>query len=216
MTHTIVAISDLHGTLPDIPPCDLLLIAGDICPITNHDPSFQARWLRWDFREWLESVPARKNVFIAGNHDLVFEQMPELLPTTWPATYLQDSGTEWEGLKIWGTPWQPWFFDWAFNLFEPELKKRWALIPPGTDILVVHGPPRGYGDGVPDTHGIRHTGSPALLERIEEIQPKIAVFGHIHEGRGEWRIGNTLMANVTILDERYHHVYEPWVHLLEG
>jgi metallophosphoesterase superfamily enzyme len=52
-----------------------LLIAGDICPVTNHDPEFQARWLRWEFREWLESVPARQKVFIAGNHDLVFEQI---------------------------------------------------------------------------------------------------------------------------------------------
>jgi len=212
---TIVAVSDLHGTLPEIPPCDLLLIAGDVCPITNHGVSFQAHWLRSAFCDWLAATPARQRVFIAGNHDFVFEQMPELLPSTWPGVYLQDAVFEWEGLKIWGTPWQPWFFDWAFNLREPELKEKWALIPEDTDILVVHGPPHGYGDGVPSSRGVRHTGSPSLLERIKKIKPKLVVYGHIHEGRGQWQIGKTVLANVTILDEKYQHIYEPWVHLLE-
>src|SRR3954452_2707665 len=106
MAHTIVAVSDLHGTLPAIPPCDLLLIAGDICPVTNHGVAFQAQWLHREFCDWLKKVPARKTVFIAGNHDFVFEQAKELLPRNWPATYLQDSGIRWEGLNIWGTPWQ--------------------------------------------------------------------------------------------------------------
>jgi Icc-related predicted phosphoesterase len=210
--HKIVAISDQHGVLPDIPACDLLLIAGDNCPIASHNVDFQEAWLRREFRQWLELVPARKIVFIAGNHDFVFEQRSNFLPADYPATYLQDSGIEWEGLRIWGTPWQPWFFDWAFNLQEPDLARKWQLIPAGTDILVVHGPPRDYGDGVPERTGVRHTGSPSLLERIRLIQPKLVVFGHIHEGRGEWQIEGTVLANVTILDESYRHVHEAWVH----
>jgi Icc-related predicted phosphoesterase len=210
MPHSIVAISDQHGVLPDIPPCDLLLIAGDLCPISNHDPSFQADWLSRDFRWWLAKVPARKIVFIAGNHDFVFEQEPRLVPSDLPATYLQDSRLEWEGLRIWGTPWQPWFFDWAFNLGEGDLAKKWELIPDDTDILVVHGPPRDHGDGVPERDGIRRTGSPSLLERIRQVRPKLVVFGHIHEGRGEWRLGPSVLANVTILDEKYRHIHEPW------
>jgi Icc-related predicted phosphoesterase len=215
MPHTIVAISDQHGELPEIPSCDLLLIAGDICPVTNHGLDFQERWLRFDFRDWLRRVPARKIVFIAGNHDFVFEQRSNFLPADFPATYLQDSGTEWEGLCIWGTPWQPWFYDWAFNLYERDLARKWDLIPNNTDILVVHGPPLDHGDGVPERTGVRHTGSPSLLLRIRQIQPRLVVFGHIHEGRGEWRIGKTVLANVTILNERYQNVYEPWVHTLE-
>jgi Icc-related predicted phosphoesterase len=216
MKNKILAISDMHGILPEIPACDLLLIAGDITPITNHGLEFQAEWLDREFRRWLERLPAKETVFIAGNHDLVFEHMPQLVPRDLPAVYLQDSAYEWNGLKIWGTPWQPWFFDWAFNLREPQLVAKWTLIPEGTDILLVHGPPHGYGDAVPEGAGVRHTGSPSLLKRIQEIQPRLAVFGHIHEGRGEWKIGATIAANVTILDEKYNHVYPPaefWIDL---
>jgi Icc-related predicted phosphoesterase len=214
MPLTIAAISDQHGYLPEIPPCDLLLIAGDICPVTNHGVDFQERWLRFEFRDWLRRLPARKTIFIAGNHDFVFEQRHGFLPADYPATYLQDSGIEWEGLRVWGTPWQPRFFDWAFNLSEPELAKKWELIPDGTDILIVHGPPRDYGDGVPEVHGTRRCGSPSLLERIRVVKPKVVVFGHIHEGHGEWHLGRTVLANVTVVDARYNLVYEPWVHTL--
>src|SRR5262249_28634493 len=106
----IVAMSDLHGYLPEhVPACDLLLLAGDLGPVTDHSPLTHAQWLGREFRAWLERLPARKIVGIAGNHDLVFERAPHLVPRDLPWTYLQDSGLEWEGLKIWGTPWQPWF-----------------------------------------------------------------------------------------------------------
>lgn len=210
MKYKIVAVSDLHGTLPKIPPCDLLLIAGDIAPIFDHDLHFQSRWLSTDFRYWLQALPAEQIVYIAGNHDLVFQQIPELVPKDLPAVYLQDSGFAWRGLKIWGTPWQPWFFDWAFNLFEPDLKQKWDLIPDNTDILLVHGPPYRHGDGIPERQGMRHAGSPSLLEKVLAIKPRLVVFGHIHEGRGEWKIGETVLANVTILNEAYNHVHAPW------
>jgi predicted phosphodiesterase len=204
----IAAISDLHGVLPALPACDLLLIAGDVCPIHDHRPEAQAVWLGGDFRHWLCQVPARQVIGIAGNHDFVYEQMPFLVPRDLPWTYLEDSGVVWEGLKIYGSPWQPWFMDWAFNAGPDELAAKWRLIPDDTDILLVHGPPHDYGDLT--RHG-NATGCPHLLERIQEIQPRLVVFGHIHEGRGEWQLGRTKLANVTILDEDYRHVYPPWV-----
>ncbi len=208
----IVAVSDLHGNLPSIPPCDLLLLAGDITPVRSHRLDFQAEWLAGDFRAWLAAVPARQIIGVAGNHDFLFQEAPQRVPRDLPWTYLQDSGTTWEGLRIWGTPWQPWFHDWAFNLHEPELAPKWALVPPGTDILVLHGPPHGYGDGVPERGGVRRCGSPSLLARIEAIRPRLVVFGHIHEGRGEWRLGPTVLANVTLVDAGYDPVYSPWVY----
>jgi hypothetical protein len=214
MTHTIVAVSDLHGVLPAIPPCDLLLLGGDLCPTASHHPPTQAQWLDGPFRTWLADAPARAKVYIAGNHDFVFERTPELVPGDLPGIYLQDSMLEWEGLKIWGTPWQPRFFDWAFNLDEPELRLKWALIPTATDVILVHGPPLGYGDAVPSRRGVRQTGSPSLLERIDDIKPRLVVFGHIHEGRGVFQRGRSVLANVTLLDVKYQQVYEPWVYQL--
>jgi predicted phosphodiesterase len=208
----IVALSDMHGQLPrQVPACDLLLLAGDATPVVNHGLNFQASWLDGEFRSWLKHLPARKIIGIAGNHDLVFEHAPEKVPSDLPWTYLQDSGITWEGLHIWGTPWQPWFWDWAFNGNPDRLQRQWALIPNDTDILVVHGPPRGYGDGVPEKDGVRLCGCPYLLERIKEIQPRLVVFGHIHEGRGEWQLGRSRLANVTIVDAQYRAAYDPYV-----
>jgi predicted phosphodiesterase len=208
----VVALSDLHGQLPRrVPDCDLLLLAGDFTPVTNHALSFQRDWLDGDFRSWLQRVPARKIIGVAGNHDLIFEQAPDLVPRDLPWTYLQDSGITWEGLAIWGTPWQPWFWDWAFNGTPEQLQRQWELIPEATDVLVLHGPPRGYGDGVPEANGVRLCGCPHLLERIKVIAPRLVVFGHIHEGRGSWQLGPTRLANVTLVDDRYRAVYEPFV-----
>ncbi len=212
----IAAVSDMHGTLPEIPPCDLLLIGGDVCPVENHDPLFQAFWLGTTFRAWLAAAPARKIIGVCGNHDFVFQKLPEAVPQDLPWTYLQDSGCVWEGLRFWGTPWQPWFYDWAFNLREHELERVWAKIPPVTDILVLHGPPHGYGDGVPRGGVVQHTGSPSLTEKIREIKPRLAIYGHIHEGRGEYRLGPTVLANVTILDVEMNHVHPVWTHELAG
>src|SRR4051812_5812524 len=107
----IVAISNLHGQMPErIPACDLLLLAGDLAPVSNHALGFQRSWLDGPFRSGLRKGPARHIVGIAGNHDLIFEQAPDLVPRDLPWTYLQDSGTSCDGLSIWGTPWQPWFW----------------------------------------------------------------------------------------------------------
>ena len=85
-----------------------------------------------------------------------------------------------------------------------------VLMPAALDIIVVHGPPHGYGDAVPRRDSVEHTGCPHLLRRIEEIKPRLVVYGHIHEGRGQWQLGPTTLANVTIHDEGYNHVHAPW------
>lgn len=211
----IITISDQHGYLPPIPPCDVLLIAGDICPTKDHHVGFQEHWLDTQFRWWLKELPVKKIIGIAGNHDLIFQygiawgaRVPAL-----PWEYLQDKGIEYEGLKFYGTPWQPYFFDWAFNLYEDGLVEKWKNIPNDTDVLIVHGPPHGYGDNAPRPNGkgYENTGSPGLLAKIEEIKPKLVVFGHIHEGRGQWQLGPTILANTTLVNRKYELVYEPMV-----
>ena len=210
----VAAVADLHGNLVDVPPCDLLLIAGDICPVRDHSLRAQRQFLDGPFRRWLDAAPARHVVGVAGNHDFIFQHEPERVPPGLRWTYLLDAAAtvgEPAGLKVYGTPWQPVFFDWAFNLTEPELAKKWAMVPDDADVLVFHGPPAGYGDLT--TRGER-TGSPSQLDAIRRVRPKLVVFGHIHEGRGQWTLdaGNrppTILANVTVVDERYRPVYPP-------
>ncbi|MFT3883800.1 MAG: metallophosphoesterase [Gemmatales bacterium] len=209
-TIKIVASSDLHSHLPDIPECDLLLLAGDLCP--DGSELKQALWLDTAFRRWLRDVPAKEIVGVAGNHDFVFQNRPDLVPAL-PWHYLQDSGIELFGLHIWGTPWQPVFYDWAFNLDEEQLKQKWQMIPKGTDILLLHGPPQGFGDR--NSHD-EHTGSPSLTKRIQELQPQLALCGHIHEARGEYRIGQTLVANVSQLNLQYQPHDDVWEYSLSS
>ena len=87
--------------------------------------------------------------------------------------YLQDAGLELFGLQIWGTPWQPWFYDWAFNAPRHDgeaflASKFEAAIPADTDIIVAHGPPRGFGDRTRQTH----VGSTAMTATLERVQPR--------------------------------------------
>lgn len=197
----ICCVSDTHGHLPQIPDCDLLLLAGDYGHSGDH------WWYRDTFAPWVSKLSTRmKIVGVAGNHDFIFERDKHLLPRIdW--TYLEDSGIEWRGLNIYGSPWQPRFFDWAFNADEPQLERIWAKIPSNTDILVLHGPPRGYGDF--STYGNEHTGSPSLLKKIEEIKPKLVVAGHIHSGYGRYMIGETVFINAAHVNEQYKPTNEP-------
>lgn len=205
----VCCLSDLHGHLPDVPPCDLLIVAGDVCPTTDHSPNYQAEWLDIEFRAWLEAVPAKKVCGVAGNHDLIFQYLPGWVPPLlW--FYLEDFSLVWNGLRIYGSPWQPTFgIGWAFNLDEPDLARKWAAIPDDTDILVLHGPPYGYGDW--SNYSNVHTGSPSLLKRIEEVKPKLVVAGHIHEGYGRYQIGETIFVNASHVNERYEPVNKPIV-----
>lgn len=206
----IAAISDLHGQLPIVPECDLLLIAGDVCPVWNHTLFYQQQWLDTNFRTWLGNIKADKIVGIAGNHDWIFQKDPDRVPEL-PWTYLRDEAYVHQGFKIYGTPWQPTFLNWAFNLDEHELVEKWAMIPDDTDILVVHGPPKNFGDDVFNRGFPENVGSPSLAERIFQIKPKIVVFGHVHGGYGQWEEEGIQLANVSLLDESYNMTNQPVV-----
>ena len=203
-------LSDTHGKLPEIPECDAVLMAGDICAHGEYPQ--QLRWMNTTLRSWL--VKVNKPVFAcAGNHDWPMYEAPnDVLRLRLPWKYLQDDWVMHEGFKIYGTPWQKKFYDWAFNMEEHQLAGKWNMIPDDTDILVCHSPPKFYGDL--NQQG-EHCGSESLTWRIQQIKPKLVVFGHIHCARGEWRNAHTIMANVAVLNESYQLVHEPWIVELE-
>jgi predicted phosphodiesterase len=188
---TIVALADTHMFHDElvVPPGDVLVHAGDMTR------GGTVRELR-AAAEWIASLPHPHKLVVAGNHELCLEREPD---RAWPIlaglTVLHDSAVTVAGLRFWGSPWQPWFCDWAFNLPRgPALAEKWARIPLGTDVLVTHGPPRGFGDRVRDS---RREGCDDLLARVREVRPLVHVFGHIHEDRGAWRDGETWIVNAT-------------------
>lgn len=212
----ITVIADMHGQLIDIPSCDILLLAGDICPNFTWDKHIdavkQSNWLNTKFRKWLDKIPVKHAIGVAGNHDWVFQIGS--IPTDLRWKYLQDESTMVDGLKIYGTPWQPEFCNWAFNLSEYHLRKKFLKIPDGLDILLCHGPPLGFGDKVyEDGDGIgNHLGSESLRIAIERTKPKWCMFGHIHTGShkiNEWN--GTKLVNVSLVDEQYNIAWDMFV-----
>lgn len=204
----IVMTADLHGTLPGITPCDLLIIAGDICPIKgSHSPAAQAAWLRKAFAPWLESIEAKHIIGVAGNHDFIFEHPKEVPELPW--TYLEDTSVTVEGLNIHGTPWVPNLKRWAFHGgMGNRCKTKFNDIPEDTDILVSHGPFSGHGDFL---EGYGHIGCTKMREKIHEVQPSLFVCGHIHEGYGHYRDSDIKhgVYNVAHMDEFYEPVNSP-------
>jgi len=185
----IVSISDLHGNLINIPKCDCLLISGDLVPTNCINGRDADRWLNSKFYDWLSYIKEDGiDIFgVAGNHDFTFQDRPEMIRPDMPWTYLEDSGVVYKGYNIWGTPWQPTFGGWAFNLDEWQLAEKWKLIPEDTHILLSHGPPW----GIADRCGNKHVGSNSLRQTVEALT-KLTVIscGHIHHERGVYKLNN--------------------------
>ena len=201
----VVFISDTHSQHRKVklPEGDMLIHAGDVS-IRGLEHEIK------DFLEWFSEQQFQYKIFIAGNHDFFFEQKPaeyivNLIPEN--IIYLNDNGVEIEGLKIWGSPIQPWFFDWAFQRRPgPDIQKHWDMIPADTDILITHGPPKNVLDLT-----VRNilAGCSGLLETVQVIKPQVHVFGHIHEAAGEHHKHGIHFINASLVDLKYNIVNDP-------
>jgi Icc-related predicted phosphoesterase len=187
----IVCISDTHARheLTAVPEGDILVHAGDI---TRHGDLTDVE----SFDRWLGTLPHKHKVVICGNHDFCFQNQPEeARARITNAVYLEDSACQIEGLTLYGSPWQPWYGGWAFNLPRGEaLAEKWAMIPKGVDVLITHGPPEGILDltNRGDAAGCRD-----LLLCVYELEPQLHVFGHIHEAAGQITIRGTTFVNAS-------------------
>jgi Icc-related predicted phosphoesterase len=209
----ITLISDTHNKhkliTQDLPGGDLLIHAGDISSM-GYEHEIR------EFCKWYNSLDNYTNkVFIAGNHDWGFqintEKVKEILDFYENITYLEDNEVlvGEELVSVYGSPWQPEFYNWAFNLPRNgyELKEKWGNIPSNTDILITHGPAYGYVDKV--IGRVENLGCELLTERIKEIKPKIHVCGHIHSGYGYTFDGDTHYINASVLNESYIYYNKP-------
>jgi len=201
-----IAISDTHTKhhYYEIEECDILIHAGDISS-TGKMHNIE------DFVEWFSKQPAKHKILIAGNHDFNFENKSKKetlkLLKKYNIIYLENSFTVIEGIKIYGTPDQPYFYNWAFNKTSDELTESYSNIPSDTQILVTHCPPYGILDSVP---GAGNVGSEELMKELEMNKNiKYNIFGHIHEGYGTEKIGDVTFINASLLDAKYRPVNEP-------
>lgn len=196
----IVCISDTHRQHRriQVPDGDVLIHAGDFC---GRGTLAEVE----DFNKWLGTLPHAECIVIAGNHDLPFEEAPEAARELITyATYLEDSGIEIDGIRFWGSPWQPEFFNWAFNLPRgPALAEKWAMIPDGTDVVITHGPPYGYGDLCFDGMTV---GCADLLAALDRCGARLHVSGHIHEGYGVYERAGMKIVNASTCDFHYRPV----------
>jgi Icc-related predicted phosphoesterase len=190
----IVLLSDTHGLYGQlsVPPGDLLIHAGD----AGRRGTLEE--LR-AFNEFLGRLPHPHKIFVAGNRDYSFQRQPEVSRKMLTnAVYLQDDEVTVDGVRIYGSPWQPPFMDTAFNLPRGEpLREKWALVPEGIDILVTHTPPFGIGDRTSRGESV---GCEDLLEAVLRIKPRLHVFGHIHEGYGQYNKNGILFINASVTD----------------
>lgn len=204
----IDCVADLHGHYPILDGGDLLIVAGDL---TGRDHPLE----HLNFLQWLREQPYRKKIVVAGNHDNFIENLTckYIHEIPYPnCEYLCNSGIEFEGLKIWGTP-HSLIFDevnpkcTAFMGTEEELKEKYDLIPEGIDILISHTPPNRILDE--NRYG-EYCGSVSLRETMFRIEPKYLICGHLHEcGGKEVDLKMTRVINCSYVNEWYEPNNEP-------
>lgn len=195
----IVCIADTHNLTDELelPDGDVLVVAGDICGQGRLGEVAH-------FHRFIKEQSHRHKVVIAGNHDWPFmlkADADEIRALKHDVIYLQDSGCEIDGVRFWGSPWQPEFFGWAFNLYRGKaLAEKWAMIPDDTDVLLTHTPPYGILDRLFSGESV---GCDDLTEALVRVRPKLHVFGHIHNDYGIEERGWTIYVNACVCTERY-------------
>lgn len=221
MRKRIVFISDTHnkhkrlnskGMGNVLGSGDFLVHAGDS---TSVGKDYEIR----NFLDWFSKTDFTHKIFIAGNHDFGFQPTLSAFPPIYPdidpkykengVHYLLDSSVEIDGIKFYGSPWQPEFYNWAFNLPRngSELQLVWNKIPGDVDVLITHGPPFSILDVAPNGR----VGCELLYKRVFEVKPKIHVFGHIHDSYGQRSIDGVEFLNASVLDDRYEYTHKPIV-----
>ena len=206
---TIVGIADTHGKHNElqVPAGDILVVAGDITNIGKMPELIE-------FNRWLGTLPHKHKIVVAGNHDFFCEKDPNLTKQLFTnAIYLDMAEATVMGIKFWGCPWTPWFYDWAFNYPRTgdRVQRMWDAVPEDVNVLVTHGPPahttlgitNGYMDQPPEDAGCI-----VQFNRILQLPKLQATFcGHIHHGAGVDMIQDRVKChNVAVVNEKYQVV----------
>lgn len=203
---TILAISDthsLHHKIRAMPDADVLIHSGDFTGSGTERDLIK-------FNQWLGTLPYKHKLVVPGNHDTYCEDHPgiakQLLSN---CTLLIDEEVVIDGFRFYGMPWTPEFGRWSFMLPRGAgMRSVLSKVPEGIDVLISHGPPMGILDNVlinpyDPSQGVNHVGCADTYDTVMRIQPKVHIFGHLHDGYGQLKMGSTLFVNAAICDESY-------------
>jgi Icc-related predicted phosphoesterase len=185
-----------HGLLKVPEGIDMVIHSGDA---TNPRDPYASEQEMLNFISWFGSLPIKYKVFVAGNHDLCIERnlVTKIDFMKNGIVYLENDYAEVEGIKIWGSPFTPTFGEgWAFNKKRSALHDVWKHIPDDVDIVVVHGPPKGILDlAYHQLNCIEFCGDEALRKRMYLLNPKLCLFGHIHNNEDIINAGTMKLSN---------------------
>lgn len=218
----LMFISDTHThhlsiDFTKLPPVDIVLCAGDFT-YTGKANEVLA------FKEWFKMLNCKHRVLIAGNHELSFDlntvkettqshyvkydispdEIKKIITDDKEIIYLEHDSVEIMGLKIFGSPYSLYFYNWAFA--TPDDPTFWESIPHDTDVFLVHGAPYNILDQCIDGN---LSGDPNMLKAIEERKIPVVAFGHIHETYGKEMIDGTLYINASNCDFHYRCINPP-------
>ena len=142
---------------------DLILSSGD---------------LKAEYLEYLVTMSNRQLYYVHGNHDEAYDKKsPE------GCVCIDDKVIVHDGIRILGLGGSyKYRADGKYMYTEKEMKKRIRKLKPkikkvgGIDIVVAHGPIKGYGD----LNDYAHQGFECFKDLIHDYHPKYFLFGHIH------------------------------------
>ncbi|KAG5967749.1 hypothetical protein E4U58_002120 [Claviceps cyperi] len=179
----VVCISDTHDQMVAVPPGDILIHAGDL---TNAGTAADIQ----KQLDWLNTLPHPIKIVIAGNHDSYFDIRSRGSDDRRCGARLNFDGIVYlqgessvhdirgRQISIFGAPDVPECGpeNFAFQ-YAPTRTPWFSKIPPQTDILVTHTPPKHHLD--------LDIGCPALLREVWRVKPRLHVFGHCHCAYGK-------------------------------
>ena len=203
----IVYLVDVHDRFDAVPraveqagPADLLIIGGDITTGGTPDDAAQA------VESWLPLVP--RLLAVAGNMDsaAIDDRLADL------GVAVDGRGVTVGDVGVFGVsaaPISP--LHTPYELTDDELERRMeqGYADVGASRLTLfcpHAPP--HGTACDRLASGEHVGSAAVRAFVERRQPDLVLCGHIHEARGEDRIGRSRIVNPGPAREGYYAVVE--------
>lgn len=226
----ILCMSDTHNHLPDLDleNIDLILHAGDYTYHAKHDYLGQLKFFENQFCPWVRNILDQgvEFYFCSGNHETfseVYNVHSDFNDIT-SRCCLDDSSVLLcnHELTIAGFPWTPRFGDWAYNADDTpdDMGHKAAMLPDRADIILSHGPVFGINDivdqgvsygkrGNPIPLGYIHCGSQELLKRVQQIQPRLFVSGHLHFNYNKIQKNGTTYVGCSLVDEQYNLCRQP-------